>query len=172
MSVFELLGIVGLAVIAAYMVAWSMNLCWYPGLIRSAGGRAQSVTNRRIRASYVSETTPAYFQYVRRRYRYEVHCPVRYCVNGQLGEGMVIDMTREGWRVRGQGGVRLGTVLSMDLMLPGAVGAVAVSRAVVCWVRGAEFGVKLEAMDPQPASQLSEFFSTLPQIGLCVSKAA
>lgn len=172
MSVFELLGIVGLAVIAAYMVAWSMSLRWYPGLIRSSRGRAQSATNRRVRDSYVSETTPAYFQYVRRRYRYEVHCPVRYCVNGQLGEGLVIDMTREGWRVRGQGGMRFGMVLSMDLMLPGVVEAVAVSRAVVCWVRGTEFGVKLEAMDPQPALQLSEFFSTLPQIGSCASKAA
>lgn len=172
MSVFELLGIVGLAMVAAYVVAWSTDVNWRRGLARIDGDSFHSATKKEFRDAYVSETTPAYFQYVRRRHRYEVHCPVRYFVNGQIGEGLVVDMTREGWRVQGQEGMCLGMVLSMDLTLPGAIGAVPVSRAVVCWVHGAEFGVKLEAMDPLPAAELSEFFSSLPQTAAFASKAA
>jgi hypothetical protein len=172
MSVFELLGIMGLAMAATYLAAWSTDVNWRRGLTRIAGDSSHSVSKREFRDAYVSETIPAYFQYVRRRHRYAVHCPVRYCVTGQNGEGLVVDMTREGWRVRGQGGLRLGMAVSMELTLPGAAGVVPVSRAVVCWVNGTEFGVKLEAMDPLPAVELSEFFSSLPQTAAFVSKAA
>ena len=172
LSVFELIGVLGLAVAAAYAVVWSTELNWHRGLIRVVGGPSHSVSKSGLRDAYVSETTPAYFQYVRRRYRYEVHCPVRYRVNEQIGEGLVIDMTREGWRVRGQGGMRLGMALSLYVMLPDASGAISVSRAVVCWVQGMDFGVKLESMDPQSAAQLSEYFSTLPRTAAVASKAA
>lgn len=172
MSIVELIGLSGLAVVAAYAVAWSTHWSWHRGLVRIAGGCTQAATTSGVIATYVSETTPAYFQYVRRRYRYAVQCPVRYCVDGHSGEGFVVDMTREGWRVRGQKGMRPGRVLRLDVMLPGAVGVVSVSRATVCWVRGMEFGVKLEAMDPQPAAQLSEFFSALPPMTAVALKAA
>ncbi|MEQ1793964.1 MAG: PilZ domain-containing protein [Nitrospira sp.] len=172
MSIFELLGVLGLAVVAAYAVVWSTELNWHRGLVRVVGGPSHSVSKSGFEDAYVSETTPAYFQYVRRRYRYEVHCPVRYGVNGQIGEGLVIDMTREGWRVRGQGGMRLGMVLSLDLMPPDASGAISISRAVVCWVQGTDFGVKLESMDSQSAAQLSEYFSTLPRTAAVAPQAA
>ena len=172
MSVVELLGIMGLAMVAAYAAAWTTHLGWPRNPVRSGGGRIPAPATNEFRNAYVSETTPAYFQYVRRRYRYAVHCPVRYHVDEHVGEGLVVDMTRAGWRVRGQEGMRLGMVLRLDVTLPGAMEAISVSRAVVCWVRGAEFGVKLEAMDLYPASELSEFFSTLPQVGVFVPKAA
>lgn len=172
MSVFELLGMAGLAMVAASVVARLIDLYRHRGLIRIVGRPSHPASKTTFRDTYVSETTPAYFQYVRRRYRSAVHCPVRYFVNGQIGEGLVVDMTRQGWRVRGQGEVRLGMALSMDLTLPGVIGTVPVSRAVVCWVQGAEFGVKLEAVEPLPAAELSEFFSSLPQTAVFSSKAA
>lgn len=170
MRVFELFGIVGAAMAAGYAVARSIVLIRRCGALRAAGRFCASKTT--FRDTYVSETTPAYFQYVRRRYRYAVYCPVRYVATGQTGEGVVVDMTREGWRVRGQAGIRPGIVLSMDLSLSGQVGVVAVPRAVVCWVCGTEFGVKLEAMDPQPSAELSEFFSRLSQAAAFAPKAA
>ncbi len=170
MSIFELFGIAGLATAAGYGVVWSIALIRRRGALRVAG--RFSASKPTFRDTYVSETTPAYFQYVRRRYRYAVHCPVRYVATGQTGEGVVVDMTREGWRVRGQAGIRPGMVLSMDLSLSGQVGMVAVPRAVVCWVCGTEFGVKLEAMDPRPSEELNEFFSRLSQAAAFAPKAA
>jgi len=54
-------------------------------------------------------------------------------------------------------------VLSLDVTLPGAASSLPIARAVVRWVEGKECGVKLERMDPEPAAQLSQFFSTLSQ---------
>lgn len=170
MSVFELLGIAGVAVAAAYGGIRSIALFRRRGAIRP-GGRSRAAKTT-FRDTYVSETTPAYFQYVRRRYRYAVHCPVRYVATGQVGEGVVVDMTREGWRVRGQAGMRPGMVLSLELSLSSQAGIVAVPRAVVRWVQGTEFGVKLEAMDSGPADALSEFFSRLSQSAAFAPKAA
>lgn len=54
-------------------------------------------------------------------------------------------------------------ILSLDVMLPGAASSLPIARAVVRWVEGRECGVKLERMEPEPAAQLSQFFSTLSQ---------
>lgn len=172
MSIVELLTMVGLAAVAAYLVALSVDLRRRRGMVRIVSGSARAGSATAFRDGYVSETTPAYFQYVRRRYRYAVHCPVRYLISGQREEGVVVDMTREGWRVRGQEGMRLGMVLSMELTIPGAIGAVEVARAVVCWVQGAEFGVKIEAVDPRSAAVFSEYFSSLSQTTALLSAAA
>lgn len=170
MRVFELFGIVGAVMAAGYGMARSIALVRRRGAIRPAGRSAASQTS--FRDAYVSETTPAYFQYVRRRYRYAVHCPVRYVATEQTGEGVVLDMTREGWRVRGQTVMRPGTVLSLDMSLTNQLVGIAVSRAVVCWARGTKFGVKLEAIDSRPAAELSEFFSRLSQTAGFAPKAA
>ncbi len=170
MGVFDLFGIAGV-ITAGYGVVRSITLIRRRrGAIRPAGRSSASQTT--FRDTYVSETTPAYFQYVRRRYRYAVHCPVRYVATGQTGEGVVVDMTREGWRVRGRAGMRTGMVLSMDLSISSPDGVVAVPRAVVRWVHGTEFGVKLEAMDSGPAEALSECFSRLSQTAAFAPKAA
>ena len=91
MSVFELLGIVGL-VVAVYVAVRSTGLNRRRGAARTAGGSSHSASKKEFVAAYVSETPPAYFQYVRRRHRFEMHCPVRYFVNGHIGEGFVVDM--------------------------------------------------------------------------------
>ena len=172
MSVFELLGIMGLAMVAAYVVAWSTQLDWYRRPLQIGRNRLPILKLNGFKSTYVSETTPAYFQYVRRRHRYAVECPAQYHVDGQVGEGVVVDMTREGWRIKGPGGVRLGVVLIIDVTLPGTGETISISRAVVCWVRGAEFGIKLETMDLLSAAKLSAFVSSLPQVAVCGAKAA
>ena len=172
MSIFELLGLLGLATIAAYAIARFADLDWYRALVWTGGRRSRVALNKSWRADYVSETAPAYFQYVRRRYRYEVCCPIRYCINGRVKESLVVDMTREGWRLKGQEALAPGMVLSLDVTLPGATSSLPIARAVVRWVEGRECGVKLERMEPEPAAQLSQFFSTLSQGVNVRSKAA
>ncbi|MDP3089705.1 MAG: PilZ domain-containing protein [Nitrospira sp.] len=163
MSILELLGILGVATIAAYALARVADLDWHRALMWTGGSRSRRASTKRWKTDYVSETTPAYFHYVRRRYRYEIRCPVRYCINGQIREGVVVDMTREGWRLKGQEALVPGTMLSLDITLPGAASSLPIARAVVRWVEGGECGVKLERMEPEPAAQLSQFFSTLSQ---------
>ena len=80
-------------VVAVYVVVRSPGLNRRRVVARIAGGSSHSASKKEFMAAYVSETTPAYFQYVRRRHRYEMHCPVRYFVNGHIGEGLVVDMT-------------------------------------------------------------------------------
>ena len=175
MSLMELGVLLGMATVVAYTIARLMNMTnisWHRSEGRIGAGRLVSVSRSGGSNTHVSETTPAYFQYVRRRYRYAVHCPVQYHGSGQMGDGLVVDMTRDGWRVRGREGMVPGMVLSLNLTIPGAVEAIPISRAVVCWVRGEEFGVKLEVLAPQPAAQLGEFFNTLPRNAACVSQAA
>jgi len=163
MSILELLGIWGLGTIAAYTIARFGHLDWHHALVWIGGSRSRITLKKSWKAGYVSETTPAYFHYVRRRFRYEIRCPIRYCINGEIREGMVVDMTREGWRLKGQEALVPGMVLSLDVTLPGAASSLPIARAVVRWVEGKECGVKLERMDPEPAAQLSQFFSTLSQ---------
>ena len=163
MSILELLGVLGLGTMAAYAIARFADLDWHRPLVWTGGSRSRLALKRSWKADYVSETTPAYFHYVRRRYRYNICCPIRYCINGQIREGMVVDMTREGWRLKGEEALAPGMILSLCVTLPGAASSLPIARAVVRWVQGRECGVKLERMEPGPAAQLSQFFSTLSQ---------
>lgn len=163
MRILELLGVLGLGTIAAYTIARFAHLDWHRALVWIGGSRSRVALKKSWKAGYVSETTPAYFHYVRRRFRYEIRCPIRYCINGEIREGIVVDMTREGWRLKGQEALDPGMILSLDVTLPGADSPLSIARAVVRWVEGRECGVKLERMEPEPAAQLSQFFSTLSQ---------
>ncbi|MEQ1628257.1 MAG: PilZ domain-containing protein [Nitrospira sp.] len=163
MRILELLGVLGLGTIAAYTIARFAHLDWHRALVWIGGSRSRVALKKSWKAGYVSETTPAYFHYVRRRFRYEIRCPIRYCINGEIREGIVVDMTREGWRLKGQEALDPGMILSLDVTLPGADSSLSIARAVVRWVEGRECGVKLERMEPEPAAQLSQFFSTLSQ---------
>lgn len=163
MRILELLGVLGLGTIAAYTIARFAHLDWHRALVWIGGSRSRVALKKSWKAGYGSETTPAYFHYVRRRFRYEIRCPIRYCINGEIREGIVVDMTREGWRLKGQEALDPGMILSLDVTLPGADSPLSIARAVVRWVEGRECGVKLERMEPEPAAQLSQFFSTLSQ---------
>lgn len=172
MSLFEWFGIIGLGVAAVWAAVRSSKLNWRAGAAWRRGERSGSIAKDWGKDRYVSETTPAYFQYVRRRYRYAVQCPIQYHAKGHTGQGAIVDMTRDGWRVQGQEQMIPGMALRLDLMLPGVMGGVPISRAVVCWARGTEFGVKLETMDARSAAQLREYFSRIPQRVETASKAA
>ena len=51
--------------------------------------------------------------------------------------------------------------MSLAISLPGITQPVPISRAIVRWSDGGEFGIGLVALDARPAAQISEFFSTL-----------
>lgn len=104
---------------------------------------------------------PTRFHHVRRSPRYPVHCPVTYRINDAEGKGVVLNMSREGWRVRGSRSVSKGTEMSLAITVPSLAGPIPILRALVRWSDGMEFGISLMALDPVPATQLAEFFHTI-----------
>lgn len=54
MSVFELVGIVGL-VVAVYVVVWSTGLSWCRSVARTTGGSSHAASKKEFMATYVSE---------------------------------------------------------------------------------------------------------------------
>jgi hypothetical protein len=67
MNLLEWLGMIGLAVVTGWAAARCLKLNSRSGAIWRRGGRACSIVKDWFRDRYVSETTPAYVQYARRR---------------------------------------------------------------------------------------------------------
>lgn len=163
-SIVELLAILSLAGILAQCVAWLIQRVSSGGLMPQAVAGGAGKTERSVARSSWGEATRADFRYIRRRPRYVVNCPVTYQVDHERVEGLVVDMAREGWRIRGNGPVSVGTMMSLGISLPGHPTPVPISQAVVRWSDSEEFGISLVTLDLQPAVQLAEFFSSLTPI--------
>ena len=155
LSVAEFAATIVAAAIMAQGVAWLYHRC----SVRLAGAGTADI--RRPRPALWGETTRANFHYVRRRSRYPVDCPVTYQTNQSAGDGMVTEMSREGWRIQTPTLMEVGTLMSLRICLPGHAAPVVISRAIVRWSENGAFGVTLLTLDPSSAAQLSEFFSTL-----------
>lgn len=163
-SVAELLTVTALAVALAQCVAWLVQMVSSRGLVNQGAEFDLKGSDESVARSFWGETTRAHFHYVRRRTRYQVHCPVLYEIDGESGNGVVVDMSREGWRIRGSGPVPPGTVMCLKVTLPGLAAPVPIFQAAVRWSEGKEFGISLIALDPEPAILLSEYFSTLTPV--------
>jgi hypothetical protein len=73
--------------------------------------------------------------------------------------GMLIDVSRRGWRATGPSPVLAGTTLSMRVFFPDAAQSVFIEEAVVRWSDGLEFGVELTQISPEDAQVLSDYLS-------------
>jgi hypothetical protein len=92
---------------------------------------------------------------VRTYSRFPVHCPVSYMGPDFLGTGTVWNLSRSGWRVQGDSLVERGMKLSLSITLPGEKEPVKVDKAVVRWVQGQDFGVKIVEMLPEEWTRLA-----------------
>jgi hypothetical protein len=91
--------------------------------------------------------------------RLAVRCPIEYQEGAQAQQGILIDISRQGWRATGPSALLAGTVLSVRVFLPDAEQAVFIEEAVVRWSDGLEFGVELTRINPQNAQVLSDYLS-------------
>jgi hypothetical protein len=82
-----------------------------------------------------------------------------YQVGANRHEGMLIDVSRQGWRARGVVPVLAGTILSVRVFLTDDAHAIFVEEAVVRWSDGQEFGVELTRISPESAEVLSDYLS-------------
>jgi PilZ domain-containing protein len=108
----------------------------------------------------------------RRGPRYAVHCPVTYAMHNAEAEAIVVDMSREGWRLQSGKPVAVGTVLRLQIVVPFLAQPIPIEQAIVRWSNRAEFGIQLLVLDVGAAAQLSEYLSMVERQGLSSALAS
>ena len=85
---------------------------------------------------------------IRSHRRFPVKCAVDYRSDDCTGKGIVRNLSRSGWRVEGHHGVAPGTILALAVWLPGDNFPIKVEKAIVRWVKGHTFGIRIIAIRP------------------------
>ncbi len=98
---------------------------------------------------------------IRSHRRFPVKCAVDYRSDDCTGKGIVRNLSRSGWRVEGHHGVAPGTILALAVWLPGDNFPVKVEKAIVRWVKGHTFGIRIIAIQPAEAARLRRFVALL-----------
>jgi hypothetical protein len=149
----ELLVMIVLAVALGQCLAWLVQLVAWRSLLNQVLQLDRRLADRAPFRSFWGKARKKTLRYVRRRPRYRVHCPVLYQSNGVSKNGVVVDMSSEGWRIKGRGHIPVGTMLNLAISIPENTAPIPTSRAVVRWSEGEEFGVSLIALDQRSAVQ-------------------
>ena len=97
---------------------------------------------------------------IRTYHRIPVRCQVYYLGGEFLGKGVVMNLSRTGFRVMGDHQVVPGVEFSVRLTLPDKDEPVEIQRVVVQWVRGLLFGVKILKFSPEGEERLGNFLSS------------
>lgn len=80
----------------------------------------------------------------RRMYRrVSTDCVGCYLTSNSFRQGVVRDLSLNGFRIEGQTGLPRNTVLMVRLWLPAQAGSIDIDQAVVRWVNEREFGVQI-----------------------------
>ena len=80
----------------------------------------------------------------RKYQRFKESVPVRYHGHGSAGEGLLIDLSLNGGRIKGKMPVSEGMVVELNIPLPGDPEPLVIEQASVQWVRGLEFGIEFK----------------------------
>jgi hypothetical protein len=88
--------------------------------------------------------------------RFPVCWPITYQVGDFEGRGMVWNCSRTGWRFSGTLPLREGEIFSLTVTLPSEQ-RVYVVAAIVCWVRGADYGADTLSMDDVSREVLEKY---------------
>ncbi|HEY7533966.1 MAG TPA: PilZ domain-containing protein, partial [Nitrospiraceae bacterium] len=76
------------------------------------------------------------------------------------GQGTLVNLSRDGWRIRSNRPMSCGTVLALRVYLPEQPVPLDVEKAIVRWTDGTEFGAELISLQPDAASQLSHYLAS------------
>ncbi len=66
--------------------------------------------------------------------------------------GAILGLSMHHCHVESQAEVAPGMMLALFVILPGAGRAIVIDQALVTWVRGAEFGLRFDAVRPEDAA--------------------
>jgi PilZ domain-containing protein len=153
LSLVEFLMIAGLAIL---MAAWVSSGLWRVRVPRPTRSQSPRSSDQEETAGRPS---PGAWHSPRRGPRYCTHFEIEYLSPQGAGKGTLINLSREGWRIKSDQPVSRGTVLSLRLHLQDQPTALEIDRAIVRWVDSTEFGVELLALRPDAATRLSEYLS-------------
>ena len=98
---------------------------------------------------------------MRKGQRLKAFAPVRYRGDGISGEGIIKDLSLSGSYITGNVPVSVGTVLALEIFVPGDPELLLIDRATVKWVKRANFGVDFDNLQPKVAEQITRVISTL-----------
>lgn len=83
----------------------------------------------------------------RRSYRRILtNCPGYYLTSSSFRQGVVRDMSLNGFRIEGSSGVSRDALITVRLWLSGQERSIDIDQAVVRWVNEREFGVQIVAL--------------------------
>lgn len=92
----------------------------------------------------------------RRMYRrVSTDCTGCYLTSNSFRQGIVRDLSLNGFRIEGQTGLPRNTVIMVRLWLPDQDGSIDVDQAVVRWVNEREFGVQIVALSNEADLRLA-----------------
>ena len=98
---------------------------------------------------------------MRKNRRLKKLVPVRYLGDGIAGEGIIKDLSLSGSYITGNVTVSVGVALALQIFVPGDPVALLIDRAIVKWVKGSEFGVDFNTLQPKAVEQITMVISTL-----------
>jgi hypothetical protein len=98
---------------------------------------------------------------MRKNQRLRKLVPVRYLWDGIAGEGIIKDLSLSGSYLTGNAPVSVGMMLALQMFVPGDPEPLLIDRAVVQWVKGAEFGVDFDTPQPKVTERITQVISTL-----------
>ncbi len=92
-----------------------------------------------------------------RTYHREPICVPAYYLSGDfLGKATVWNISAGGWHLQGDHQVNVGMALSLRIELSPYASAVEIEQARVQWVRGRDFGVRIEKIGALAAKRLMQ----------------
>jgi hypothetical protein len=153
LSLVEFVMTVGLAIVAA---AWISSEFWRVRAPRPTRSQPPASSDQEETAGRPS---PGSWHSPRCAPRYCVHCELEYLTSQGAGKGTLINLSREGWRIKSEQPVSRGTVLSLRLHLQDQPTPLDIDQAIVRWTDSTEFGVELLNLRPDAATRLSEYLS-------------
>jgi hypothetical protein len=98
---------------------------------------------------------------MRKHQRLKELVPVQYRGDEIAGEGIIKDLSLSGSHITGNRGVSLGMALALQIFEPGDPEPLLIDRAIVKWVKRAEFGVDFDTPQPKVAERITKLISTL-----------
>jgi hypothetical protein len=89
--------------------------------------------------------------------RHRVSCRLEYVISNGLAIGTLLDMSRQGWRVKGEQPVAKDSKMTIHAFLSDSPTPTTIEEAIVRWTDGVEFGIELTRISPESARILSDY---------------
>ena len=98
---------------------------------------------------------------MRKGQRFKTFATVKYRGPRVAGEGIIKDLSLTGSYITGNVPATVGMVLALEMFVPGDPDPLQVERAIVKWVKRAEFGVDFDNPPPEVAERITQLIATL-----------